>query len=74
MDIEEKLRKLEIRYRSASSAAAAAKASYEALTAEPQATAAARDQAKQRWQLQDERRRSISLQIDDLEALEDAGG
>ena len=74
MDIEEKLRKLESRYRSASSAAAAAKATYEALAAEPQATAAAREQTKQRWQMLDERKRNISLQIDDLEALEDAGG
>ena len=74
MDIESRLRKLEAKYRNASSAADAAKANYLALAAESTATAPAVEAAKQRWQQFDGRKRTIAAQMGELEEMEDAGG
>ncbi len=74
MDIETRLRKLEAKYRSASSAADAAKANYLALAAESSAAPSAVETAKQRWQQLDARKRTIAAQMGELEELEDAGG
>jgi hypothetical protein len=72
MDIETRLRRLESRYRAASSAAVAAKAHYLALASESSATPAAVDAAKSRWQMFDSRKRTIAAQMGELEAVEDA--
>jgi hypothetical protein len=74
MEIEDRLRKLEARYRTASSTAVAAKANYLALAAEPSATPPDVERAKALWQQYDARKRSIAAQMGELEALGDANG
>ena len=71
MDIEVRLRRLESRYRAALGAAVAAKANYWAPAGEPSATPAAIEHAKSRWGQLETRKRSITAQMGELEALED---
>ncbi len=71
MDIEVRLRKLEIRYRAALSATVAAKATYLALASEPSATPTAVERARAQWQQLAARKRTIAAQMGELEALED---
>jgi hypothetical protein len=71
MDIEARLRKLELQYRTASSATTAAKANYLALAGEPNATPMSVDRAKSFWQHLDARKRTIAAQLEDIE---DAAG
>jgi hypothetical protein len=71
MDIEARLRRLESRYRSALSAAVAAKANYLALAGEPSATPYAIERAKVHWQELEGRKRAIAAQMGELEALAD---
>ena len=70
MDIEARLRKLESRYRSALSAAVAAKANYLALSSEPCATPTAVERAKSLFEQLDSRKRSIAAKMGELEDLE----
>jgi len=70
MDIEIRLRKLELRYRVVLSASVAAKANYLALIGEPSATLFAIDSAKNHWQQLDARKRTIAAQMGELEELE----
>lgn len=70
MDIEDRLRKLEIRYRAASSAAGAAKAHYRALAGEPSASLRDVERAKANWRRLDARRQEISSRMGEFEALE----
>jgi hypothetical protein len=72
MDVEERLRKLETRYRAASSAALAARAHHLALAAEPSALPAAVERAKAQWLKLDTRKRGIAARMGEVEALEDA--
>lgn len=72
MDIEARLRKLESRYRTASISADAAKAHYLALSAEPSALRADIETAKARWQQLDARKRTIAVQLGDLEEFDNA--
>jgi hypothetical protein len=74
MDIEKRLRKLELCYRATLSAAVAAKANYLALSDEPSATVAAMQMAYARWKELDARKRTIAAQMGELEALDDAIG
>jgi hypothetical protein len=74
MDIEKRLRKLELCYRATLSAAVAAKANYLALAHEPSATVAATQLACARWKELDSRKRSIAAQMGELEALDDVIG
>lgn len=69
MDIEEQLRKLETRYRAASSAAGAAKAHYFALSAEPGVRPEAIALAKENWQRLENRKREISSRMGEVELL-----
>jgi hypothetical protein len=71
MDIEVRLRRLESRYRATLSAAVAAKANYWALAGEPSASTATIERAKSRWEQLESRKRSITAQMGELEALED---
>lgn len=71
MDIEARLRKLELRYRTALSAAVAAKAHYLALLGESSATPAAVERARALWTQLDSRKRTIAAQMGELEAIED---
>jgi hypothetical protein len=70
MDIETRLRKLESRYRTALSAAVAAKAHYLALAGEPGATPAAIERAKSRWQQLESGKKAIAARMDEVERLE----
>lgn len=70
MDIETRLRKLEIRYRAAMSAAAAAKANYLALAGEPSAAPAAVERAREQWHRLDSRKQGIAARMGEVEALE----
>jgi hypothetical protein len=72
MDIEERLRKLEMRYRAAGTAAAAAKAHYLALAGEPSASASALERAQAQWRRLDERKRGIAARMGEVEGLQDA--
>jgi hypothetical protein len=72
MEIEDRLRKLESRYRAASSAVVAAKASYLALAESPGAAPSAIEQAKTYWQQLDARKRMIAAQMGELETLADS--
>ena len=72
MDIEAQLRKLESRYRSAQSAAVAAKAHYLALVGEPGAAPAAVARAQAAWEKLDSRRREIAGRMGEIEELEQA--
>ena len=71
MDIEARLRKLESRYRTALSAAVAAKAHYLALAGEPSATPAAVERASALWKQLESRKRTLAAQTGGLEALDD---
>jgi hypothetical protein len=70
VDIEERLRKLEERYRAAGAAAAAAKAHYLALVVEPSASPSALERAQAQWRRLDTRKRSIAARMGEVEALE----
>lgn len=74
MDTENRLRKLESRYRAALGAAVAAKAHYLALASEPSSTAAVAAAAKTRWLELESRKRTLVAQMGELKSLEDAGG
>jgi hypothetical protein len=69
-DIENRLRKLESRYRHALSAAVAAKARYLALHGESSSTAAAVARAKREWHILESRRALFATQMRELEELE----
>ncbi len=71
MDIEVRLRRLESRHRAALGAAVAAKANYWALAGEPSAMTDAIQQARSRWEQLESRKRSMTAQMGELEALED---
>ncbi len=70
MDIEDRLRKLEMRYRAASNAAMAARANYLALLGEPSTTASAVERAKAQWQRLDCRKQGIAARMGEVEELE----
>ena len=70
MDIETRLRELELHYRSTLSAAVAAKARYLALEGVPSSTAAAVSRAKSTWENLAARKAGIVAQIHALEELE----
>ena len=70
MDIEARLRNLEFRYRALLSATVAAKANYLAFAGEPSVTAFAIERAKAHWQQHDARKRTIAVQMGELEELE----
>jgi len=72
MDIEVRFRKLESRYRTALSAAVAARANYLALAGVSGVTPAAVERAKSLWQQIEFRKRIIVAKMAELEALEDA--
>jgi hypothetical protein len=72
MDIEARLRKMESRYRTALSAAVAAKAHSLALAGEASAMPATVERARSQWQQLESRKREIAAQIGELETLEDA--
>jgi len=72
MGVEIQLRELESRYRSALSATVVAKAKYLAIAGEPCVTAAAINRAKFLWQQVNARKRTIAVQMGELEILEDA--
>lgn len=72
MDIEERLRTLEMRYRAAGAAAAAAKAHYLALISEPSASPSALERAQAQWRRLDAHKRGIAARMGEVEALEDA--
>jgi predicted nucleic acid-binding Zn-ribbon protein len=68
--IENRLRKLESRYRHALSAAVAAKARYLALHGESSSTAAAVARAKTEWHTLESQRAQFAAQMRELEELE----
>ncbi len=70
MDIEARLRKLELLYLTALSASVAAKAHYLALSREPSATPGTVDRAKARWQQLDARKRAIAARMGESEDRE----
>jgi hypothetical protein len=72
MDIESRLRNLELRYRLALSATVAAKALYLALAGEPGATAAAVERANGRWKQLDARKRALAARMGEVEAFDEA--
>jgi len=70
MDIETRLRQLEIRYRAASAAAGAAKALYLALTSEATVSPLQIARAKANWERLDAKRREIASRLGEIESLE----
>jgi len=74
MDIEQRLRKLESKYRATLSAAVAAKAHYLALAGEPSATPRAIEHAKVHWHELEVRKKAVAAQMGELEMLEDSMG
>jgi hypothetical protein len=70
VDIEGRLRQLELHYRAALSASVAAKATYLALVGDPSALPRAVDKAKERWQQLDALKRGIAFEMAELEELE----
>jgi hypothetical protein len=70
VDIEGRLRQLEYHYRSALSAAVAAKANYLALASEPSVLPPAVVRAQERWRQLDGLRCGIAHEMADLEELE----
>jgi hypothetical protein len=70
MDIEARLRNLELQYRSTLSASVAAKARYLALEGEHSSTPAAVVRAKNAWENLQARKAGIVAQIHALEELE----
>lgn len=69
MDIEDRLRQLESRYRAASNAAGAAKAHYLALAGEPSALPSDVERAEATWRRLEARRRGIAARLGELEVL-----
>lgn len=70
MDVETQLRKLELRYRSAATAATAAKAHYLGLNDGVGVSRCAIDLAKESWRRLDERRRTILALMGEVEDLD----
>lgn len=70
MDIEQRLRQLEIRYRAAAGAAGAAKALYLALAAESTASPAQVAGAKENWRRLDAKKREIASRLGEIESQE----
>jgi hypothetical protein len=70
MDIEARLRQLEISYRAALGSAVVAKANYFALAGDPSALSAAVNRAKARWQQLDSRKQTVVAEMSELEELE----
>jgi hypothetical protein len=69
MDIEQRLQRLQERYRRALSEAVGAKAEYFALACEPSATADSVQRAAARWQQIKARKRSIAASMRAMEQL-----
>jgi hypothetical protein len=74
MDIEQRLRKLESKYRATLGAAVASKAHYLALAGEPGSMPRAVEQAKLHWQELEARKKAVAAQMGELEMLEDSMG
>ena len=74
MDVEQRLRKLESKYRATLSAAVAAKAHHLALAGEPSSTPRAIEQAKMRRDELEARKKALVAQMGELEMLEDSVG
>lgn len=70
MDIENRIRRLEQRYRAAFSSAVAAKAHYMALAGEPSSSAIAVKRADEQWTQWEARKKTLVAQMDSLERLE----
>jgi hypothetical protein len=70
MDIEDRLRALESRYRQALSATVAAKAQYLALLGEPSTFPASLQRARQRWESLASRKRAIASRMGEIENFE----
>ena len=70
MEIDARLRKLEVRYRAVLSATVAAKANYLSLNGEKSSTAAHLERAKSEWRNLEARKAGIVAQMDALEDLE----
>jgi hypothetical protein len=70
MDVEDRLRLLESRYRAALSASVAAKAHYLSLVGEASAMPSAVVRAKATWQKFDARKCAIAARMDELEQLD----
>jgi hypothetical protein len=70
MDIEDRLRALESRYRKALNTAMTAKAHYQALLDEPNATPADVANARQQWEARESKKREIAARMGELEDLE----
>jgi hypothetical protein len=70
MDIEDRLRALESRYRKALSASIGAKAHYLARLDEPNSTPAAIKRARVQWETLDGRRRELAGRMGEIEDAE----
>lgn len=70
MDIEDRLRALESRYRQALSATVAAKVQYLALLGEPGRPPASVQRARQRWETLASRKRAIAARMGEIEDAE----
>jgi hypothetical protein len=70
MDIEDRLRALESRYRKALSASIGAKAHYLALLDEPKSTPASIKRARIQWETLDARRRELAGRMGEIEDAE----
>jgi hypothetical protein len=71
MDVEARLRKLEIGYRLALSSAVAAKAHYLGLLGSPSATPASIERARQLWQQREACKRAFAARMGEVEDLAD---
>ena len=69
MQIEERLYRLENRYRAALSAAVVAKCEYFSIVGENSVTEAARQRAQARWQQSEERKRALRVRLAYVEQL-----
>ena len=72
IDVEQKLRRLESKYRATLSAAVAAKAHHLALAGEPSATPRALEQAKMRREELEARKKALVARMGELEMFEDS--
>jgi hypothetical protein len=70
MDIESRLRALELRYGQLLSAAAAAKGHYLALLDEPGSIKSTVKRARHRWENLDARKRAIAARMGEIEGVE----
>ena len=70
MDIEDRLRALESRYRHALSASISAKAHYLAILDEPGSTPASIKRAREEWATLDARKRGIAARMGEIEDME----